>query len=204
MPDFGTIHFVGPNAWVNLPPNGVSQTERAHIFRGFGVTCTATRGLQPGAWLAALCLVIAGLAWSSIVSAGEPIAVNGSERGVHLGQRFQLWHDASGEAGLDDAMAAYHSGKFEALGTRGSTGLQPGAFWSRFELENTRDQRIDLRLEYIDHQLIYLNAYQRRAGTGDFRQLVDLSLYKSFDSRPVSHHRFVVPITLEGREGERG
>lgn len=139
----------------------------------------------------ALLVVLAAVS----VKAATAMPITGDEAGASL-DRFVLWHDASGVATLKDAEAAYRAGEFAAPPERGSTGLAPGAFWGRFELRNTSRQNIDLRLEYIDHQLITLRAFQRDGTTTEFRQLVDLSLEDSFSARPVPHHRFVVPVTL--------
>ncbi len=128
--------------------------------------------------------------------AAEPLVVTGAEDGKGLGGYFELWHDPTGAASQVDAIKAYQAGEFAPPPERGSTGLAPGAFWSRFQLENPGATPIELRLEYIDHQLIALRAYQRGEGDATFRQLVDLSLEEPFSRRDVLHHRFVVPVTI--------
>ncbi|MEM0953761.1 MAG: diguanylate cyclase [Pseudomonadota bacterium] len=132
--------------------------------------------------------------------ADAPILVNGSEKGLRLQQNFMLWQDPSAHAQIEDAAAAYASGEFSLPGSLGSTGLAQGAFWSRFELQNTSDRIIDLRLEYIDHQLVNLRAFQRDQQATAFEELADLSLYRPFSERPIPHHRFVVPVTLSAGE----
>ena len=129
----------------------------------------------------------------------EPITVTGQERGRFIGDGTLIWHDPSGEASLQDAVDAFNAGEFTSLGSSGSTGLAPGNFWGRFRLHNPTDSDLELRLEYIDHQLISLRAYERDSTLSGFQQLVDLSLENPFSSRPVPHHRFVVPIRVAPR-----
>ncbi|MEO1080379.1 MAG: diguanylate cyclase [Pseudomonadota bacterium] len=125
----------------------------------------------------------------------ETIALTGNEAGVSLDGRLQLWHDPSAQASLEDAIAGLASATSLEPGA-GSTGLEEGAFWSRFSLRNTTDEPLEVRLEYIDHQLVYLRAYQSDATGTAYRQLADLGLDKPFTARPVPHHRFVVPAEI--------
>ncbi|MEL7047129.1 MAG: 7TM-DISM domain-containing protein, partial [Pseudomonadota bacterium] len=125
----------------------------------------------------------------------ETIALTGNEAGVSLDGRLQLWHDPSAQASLEDAIAGLASATSLEPGA-GSTGLEEGAFWSRFSLRNTTDETLEVRLEYIDHQLVYLRAYQSDATGTAYRQLADLGLDKPFTARPVPHHRFVVPAEI--------
>ncbi|MEM9057017.1 MAG: diguanylate cyclase [Pseudomonadota bacterium] len=132
--------------------------------------------------------------------AAEPLAVDGSERGVSLGDDLPVWHDETGSVDLAGARQAFARGAFAALDGHGSTGLAPGAFWSRFALRNTTTEAIALRLEYIDHQLMSLRAYARAEGSDRFSTLVDVALDEPFSSRPVAHHRLVAPLTLAAGE----
>ncbi|MDO6686084.1 MULTISPECIES: sensor domain-containing diguanylate cyclase [unclassified Agarivorans] len=126
--------------------------------------------------------------------------VNGLEDGSRLGQHFHVWHDESGSADLADAIAAFRLHKFSPLKSKGSTGLQAGAFWSVFYLHNDSDKPITLNLEYVDHQLIYLSAYQRNTSAPSFLEIADLALSNPFSERLVSHQRFVVPVELGAGE----
>ncbi|CCN45713.1 putative 7TM-DISM receptor fused with Diguanylate cyclase [Vibrio nigripulchritudo MADA3029] len=126
-----------------------------------------------------------------------PIEVSGDEEGKRITGRYLLWHDASGEAKLSDAVKAFRNQEFKPLSTKGSTGLQPGAFWSIFALTNTTNTAITVHLEYIDHQLIYLDAYQRSVAENNYEMLASLFLGDSFSERLIPHQRFVVPVTLE-------
>ncbi|WP_411991260.1 diguanylate cyclase [Agarivorans sp. DSG3-1] len=126
--------------------------------------------------------------------------VNGLEDGSRLGQYFHVWHDESGSADLADAIAAFRLHKFSPLKSKGSTGLQAGAFWSVFYLHNDSDKPITLNLEYVDHQLIYLSAYQRNTSAPSFLEIADLALSNPFSERLVSHQRFVVPVELGAGE----
>jgi diguanylate cyclase (GGDEF)-like protein len=150
----------------------------------------------------ALALVLFSVCTISLAQAESLSAlhVNGLEDGVRLGEHFQVWHDLEGKADLADAIAAYRLDKFSNLPSKGSTGLQPGAFWSVFYLHNDSDKPITLNLEYVDHQLIYLNAYQRNTNDPSFLEIADLALNNSFSERLVSHQRFVVPVEIAAGE----
>ncbi|WP_373869986.1 7TM-DISM domain-containing protein [Agarivorans litoreus] len=132
----------------------------------------------------ALALVLFSVCTLSVAQAESLSAlhVNGLEDGVGLGEHFQVWHDLEGKADLADAIAAYRLDKFSRLPSKGSTGLQPGAFWSVFYLHNDSDKPITLNLEYVDHQLIYLNAYQRNTNDPSFLEIADLALIILFQS----------------------
>ena len=134
------------------------------------------------------------LAVSPCRSALEPILVDGTESGRTLAGYLKLWHDPTGQATLEDAIEALASAGVRE--TSGSTGLEEGAFWSHFVLRNAGDEPQELRLEYIDHQLIALAVYQGQSAGGAYRQLADLALDRPFSLRPTPHHRFVVPVTL--------
>ncbi len=129
------------------------------------------------------------------------ILVTGSENGRGLGDDYLLWHDPTGQALLKDAVAAFSAGAFAPPVTQGSLGLAPGAFWLRFDMRNYGSQPVELRLEYTDHQLVYLRAYQRSAPAAEAVLLADLALEHPFERRPVMHHRFVVPVNLAAGEG---
>ncbi|MEM1113555.1 MAG: diguanylate cyclase [Pseudomonadota bacterium] len=150
-------------------------------------------------WLA---LVLTLAAASAAVQASDTIIVSENEAGRHLGAGLRLWHDPSGEASLTDAAAALAGGKFEPLSGSG-TGLQPGAFWGAFRLTNPGQEAVELRLEYIDHQLLYLTAYAQvgseasAAIAAPYAQIANLAMEAPFSSRPVQHHRLVIPLRIE-------
>ncbi|MDO6762110.1 diguanylate cyclase [Agarivorans sp. 1_MG-2023] len=143
------------------------------------------------------CGLVATKTYAESLSA---LHVNGLEDGSRLGQHFHVWHDESGSADLADAIAAFRLHKFSPLKSKGSTGLQAGAFWSVFYLHNDSDKPITLNLEYVDHQLIYLSAYQRNTSAPSFLEIADLALSNPFSERLVSHQRFVVPVELGAGE----
>lgn len=132
--------------------------------------------------------------------AGAAIEVTATEEGLRQTGLKAIWHDPAGEASVSQAWQAYQQGKFAPLETAGSTGLQPGAFWSYFELLNPGSTPLRLHLEYVDHQLIALQAFEKAETGGEFQSLVDLHLAKPFSERPVSHNRFVVEVTLDPAE----
>ncbi|AQQ69599.1 GGDEF domain-containing protein [Microbulbifer agarilyticus] len=122
--------------------------------------------------------------------------VGAGEEGNQRTGQANIWHDPSGQATLADALAALQSGSFSPLAGGGSTGLQKGSYWSYFELHNTHQQALPLHLEYVDHQLIRLQAFARGESSADFLELVDLAMGEPFTQRPVFHNRFVVPVEL--------
>ncbi|BFM14688.1 diguanylate cyclase [Maricurvus nonylphenolicus] len=122
------------------------------------------------------------------------------EAGTQLTGLQAIWHDPEGEATLEQAWQANQQGKFKPLDTAGSTGLQPGSFWSYFILRNTTSEQLRLHLEYVDHQLISLQAFDRPLQAVGFQQIADLFLGNPFSERPVSHNRFVVEVELAPAE----
>ncbi|WP_237058260.1 sensor domain-containing diguanylate cyclase [Microbulbifer sediminum] len=130
--------------------------------------------------------------------ASEVIVITGEEDGSRRTGQTEIWHDPRDTSGVEGASRAYAGGDFVPLQSAGSTGLKEGAFWSHFILHNPSRQPVTLNLEYVDHQLIELAAYQRPTpGTGEYRKLAQLSMHGSFEQRPVEHHRFVLPVELQ-------
>lgn len=141
-----------------------------------------------------ICLLILAFASNTYSVAAAPIDITGKENGIRLGTQYSIWLDKTGQATLDQAIQAKQD--FTPQNKTGSTGLKGGALWSHFHLRNNSDKTITVALEYVDHQLIHLHAYQRNADQVEFAKIADLSMYKPFDERPVLHHRFVVPATI--------
>lgn len=133
---------------------------------------------------------------ASSASAGQPIPVTGDEQGDKRTGQAEVWHDPDSSRSLTQVETALRNGEFTPLETAGSTGLKPGTFWSHFALTNRQDHPITLNIEYTDHQLIGLTVYRKNAGEA-YRLQADLSMTRPFDERPVSHNRFVFPVTLE-------
>lgn len=144
------------------------------------------------------------LVFPQLALASSVIEVDGNENGTKTTGQVEIWHDVGNDHSVEEVEKLYQEGKFQALPGSGSTGLQPGAFWSHFKLRNVTDQALALNLEYVDHQLIALDAYSRLATTGandaspllPYAQVVSMALTLPFQSRPVSHNRFVVPVTI--------
>ncbi len=127
----------------------------------------------------------------------EHIEVTGTENGLRLGENFEIWHDPTGKTSLVDARLALADQNFGKLKSKGSTGLKPGSFWSHFYIKNTSNQAIELDIEYVDHQLISLQAYQGVANSpAEFSKISDLALYNAFSERQIAHHRFVFPTII--------
>jgi len=137
-------------------------------------------------------LLPSALAWDH-----SPIEVVAQEDGRKFTGLEEIWHDKSGQSGIEEALQAYEQRDFSPLDSAGSSGIQPGTFWSHFALRNNSNQSIKLHVEYVDHQLLGLQAYSRQLDTVDpYRQLADLSIYAPFDSRQVEHNRFVFEISI--------
>ncbi|MBW0148024.1 diguanylate cyclase [Marinobacter arenosus] len=137
---------------------------------------------------------------SAAVSANTPITVSEEERGIQKTGHARVLHDPQGDLDLSQVRSALAAGKFEPLASAGSTGLKPGAYWSHFELRNPSAQPLTLHLEYVDHQLIQLDAFTRPRDTGDFTRVASLSMERPFSHRLVEHNRFIVPLTIAGNE----
>ncbi|MDI9246061.1 GGDEF domain-containing protein [Marinobacter sp. CHS3-4] len=143
------------------------------------------------------CLIL--MLWQT-ASGQTPITVSGNEDGTLKTGRSAVLHDKSGTLSIVGAEQALGQGKFSALKSAGSTRLKPGAHWSYFQLRNTEAKPVSLHLEYVDHQLIDLDAFARATDTGDWSQIAALSMEKPFGHRLVEHNRFVVPVTLEANQ----
>ncbi|WP_444903227.1 diguanylate cyclase [Microbulbifer sp. CnH-101-E] len=131
------------------------------------------------------------------VWAHTPLDVNTNEQGENSTGLHAIWHDKGGESDIYSARQAHEQGKFRTLETAGSTGLSAGVFWSHFTLRNRDSHPLTLNIEYVDHQLVGLQAFSRKAGSGDlFREVSNLSIYEPFARRQVAHNRFVFPVTI--------
>ncbi|SHF18765.1 diguanylate cyclase (GGDEF) domain-containing protein [Microbulbifer donghaiensis] len=130
-----------------------------------------------------------------------PIDVGIHEDGQKLTGLAEIWHDVDGTSDLEQAREAYLRGDYRPLESAGSTGLQPGAFWSRFALRNSSGSALTLHIEYVDHQLIALDAFARELASGaDFERVGRLSLADPFSAREIPHNRFVFELTLPAGE----
>lgn len=123
------------------------------------------------------------------------------EDGTQTTGQLEIWHDPENSHDLQAVVQALVQGEFVPLQSKGSTGLQPGAFWSHFQLRNITNRQQTYHLEYIDHQLIALDAFQKDLTTaGEYRQIAKLALADPFDARPVFHNRYVVEVTIPPQE----
>lgn len=134
---------------------------------------------------------------SQLAQALEHIAIDGNLNGLRLDTSSLVYHDTTGALTLPDIILKARTQGFSPWTHPGSAGLQPGAFWAYFEVRNTTSEAQTLFLEYVDHQLIQLQAYSLSPSLDDFRLISDLSLDRPFSHRPVPHNRFVVPLQLE-------
>lgn len=150
-------------------------------------------------------LVMLALVSAIAVASGQstvvPIEVGAVEDGSQRTGQSAVWHDPTGDAGLDAVRQALADQAFQPLESAGSTGLKKGSHWSLFALHNSASSAVTLHLEYVDHQLIRLQAYARGAeGGAGFEEIAQMAMGDAFATRPVFHNRFVVPVTLEAGE----
>lgn len=129
----------------------------------------------------------------------SPWIISGTENGSQLSPHLEVWHDATGHKGLESAIRAVENGQYTLAVAGKSTGLKPGAYWGHFALTNPTKQAQTLHFEYVDHQLIYLNAFVEIPNEG-YEAVAELAMAKPFDERPIAHHRFVVPVTVAAGE----
>lgn len=132
----------------------------------------------------------------SSLHAIDVISVNDRESGQQQTGLETLFFDKEQSLSLEQITQALDEGDFASIQTAGSTGLIVGNTWSAFELRNTSGRQITIYLEYVDHQIIEVEAYQRTTGRTNFNRIVELSLDKPFGHRLVNHNRFVVPVDL--------
>jgi diguanylate cyclase (GGDEF)-like protein len=132
----------------------------------------------------------------SLSGHAEVIDVNGQEHGEKITGIQEIWHDPDKNQTLLQAKTAYDNGEFKPLDSAGSTGLARGAFWSHFAVRNTTNQSLRVQFEYIDHQLIALEAFDKPESENEYRQAAKLSLDEPFARRAVPHTRFVFELTL--------
>lgn len=131
------------------------------------------------------------------VIAQQVIDLDGSENGLRMTGKFLLWYDEGDTLNVDDAFQAYTRGDFQSLNSKDSTGLRSGAVWSHFYLHNTTDKAITLQLEYVDHQLITLQAFKSEPQSEEgYVQIANLAMSSPFSERPIPHNRFVFDTTL--------
>ncbi|MCV2883993.1 sensor domain-containing diguanylate cyclase [Aestuariibacter sp. AA17] len=143
-----------------------------------------------------ICLLIAG----SNALAVDTIPVQGDENGKRMTEKYLLWYDASSQVNVDEVAKKTKEGLFIPLNSMGSTGLKPGAIWSWFKLKNVQDYPITLHIEYVDHQLIGLEAFEMHAENEGFNLLANLGLDRPFSERSLPHHRFIFEVTLLPKE----
>jgi len=129
--------------------------------------------------------------------AQEVIQLEGNENGKMTTGNLVIWHDESAEKSLQEAVSAYSADKFLAFDSNKSTGLIKGALWSHFYLKNATDQTISLHIEYVDHQLITLDAYEKSSGSNDsFQKIAEISLTRPFSERKFAHNRFIFEANI--------
>lgn len=135
------------------------------------------------------------------VTAQQVVEVTAFEDGLRLDQKFEVFHDPTSSMSVEQIQQTYQQGKFQNLETMDSTGLKAGSIWSHFYLKNTESRDIKLHVEYIDHQLIALSAFEKVASVKKVpANIAELALYNPFDQREIPHNRFVFEIDLPANE----
>ncbi|GAB3113469.1 GGDEF domain-containing protein [Aestuariicella hydrocarbonica] len=178
------------------------------MFNSHRVSFHRAQWVGRSGWAAGIrCLLLLYLcALGTQALAVKPVVVAGDENGETIESNLELWHDLQGHKTLDDALTAFAAGEFSPLTTSNkSLGLKPGAFWGHLYLTNPAAQSRTLYLEYVDHQLANLQAYQRSplssegliGSPGSMAKIAEFDINGSFSDRAVSHHRFVFAVTLE-------
>lgn len=148
-----------------------------------------------------LCAITVILLIPTICCAQGPIEVGLLEDGTKVTGLEQIWHDETGRSGISEAESAYLRNEFQVLRSSGSSGLKPGAFWSRFSLKNVTNSPLTMHIEYVDHQLLGLQAFSRNASSDEkFHKIASLSLENNFNLREIQHNRFVFSIDIPAGE----
>ncbi|WP_164084781.1 sensor domain-containing diguanylate cyclase [Alteromonas flava] len=144
-------------------------------------------------------LVVVLLCWCAIASAHavETIVVSAHEDGTQRTGAAHIYFDPEHSHTAIDILRELQAGQFTSLSSQGSTGLVRGDTWSVFTLQNTTPQNLMLYLEYVDHQVIEIDAYQVDLKSLDVQLFQRLALNKPFSARPVTHNRFVVPVEVQ-------
>jgi diguanylate cyclase (GGDEF)-like protein len=137
------------------------------------------------------------LGFSVKAFAQSAIQVSGVESGLSTASKLQIWHDKQASSTLNDAQKAFRNNQYTPFSTNHSTGLIDGTLWSHFYLENISKEPITLHIEYVDHQLITMDAYARPSTSSEqFNQIASLSLQKPFSDRQFEHNRFIFETTI--------
>jgi two-component system, sensor histidine kinase LadS len=137
---------------------------------------------------------ISAFAQSDTVSAVE---LTGQENGLSLHGKMQLWFDANEQYSLVQAEQALGDGYFVTFDSARSTGLINGAVWAHFVLYNPLKKSLTIQFEYVDHQLITLDAYAKsQQDLSSFLPIADFSMEQPFNLRKIAHNRFVFSSTI--------
>lgn len=138
------------------------------------------------------------LSLSTSIFAKEPIFIEESVNGLSIKDSIMVWHDPSDQKSLEHVIEVFQAGGFEQFDSPGSTGFIKGAIWSHFTLQNVTTDKVELALEYVDHQLISLEAFSTEQSADlNFTSIANLSLLDSFNEREYPHIRFVFSTTLQ-------
>ncbi len=147
-----------------------------------------------------IAVVFLGLVVPIVAWAFQPFTITGTEHGVQLSSSLEILHDPKTELDVTSAYQLVQEGKFQPLSSMTSTGFMPGAFWGHITFVNPSEKPRTVHLEYVDHQLIFLKAFQSTSVEGKFDSIANLKIYGPFGEREVLHHRFVVPVTVPAGE----
>jgi diguanylate cyclase (GGDEF)-like protein len=150
------------------------------------------RALAVVAWMAWLCLAVLP---GGAARAAAPLEVDDRLTAMDLIPHVELFEDPTGALDLEAVLAADAAGRFhDPRGNVRGMGFTESAWWARFRLRNTSDHplRLVVRQNYplTDHVDVHTRGFDghwTHVATGDLLP---------FDSRPIRHHEFLVPIEI--------
>ncbi|MFT7558911.1 MAG: diguanylate cyclase (GGDEF)-like protein [Flavobacteriales bacterium] len=127
-----------------------------------------------------------------------PTIIDGSENGISMSGRYEIWHDMDSSNSITQVLTQLEDGAFILQKNSKSTGLKTGSTWSHFKIHNSSNRSLTVHLEYVDHQLITLNAYQKSDSQKyTYSHISTLSLSQKFSHRIIPHNRFIFPATIK-------
>ncbi|WP_124748978.1 sensor domain-containing diguanylate cyclase [Alteromonas facilis] len=136
----------------------------------------------------------------TLANASDVIEVGANEDGHQRTGIDQVFFDPDRSLTVYNVQQALLNKEFQPLATNGSTGLIKGDTWTAFTLENVTEQRLSLHLEYVDHQVIEVEAYASVGSANTYVLLQKLSMNEPFAHRPVTHNRFVIPVEIPAKQ----
>ena len=121
--------------------------------------------------------------------------LSSTNAGIELGPRYLYLEDPSGSMNLRGARDAAAEGRFKTVGEQNPNfGYSKSAMWVWVELDNQLDQPFEWLLEIPFPTLDSIEAYLV-AADGRVAARYAVGDLLPFDSRPVRHRHFVLPLS---------